>query len=210
MKSLSVPSHLQLRKEPKQQRTRELLNKISQSTISLIEEQGYFALNTNAIAEHAGIYVNSLYEFFPNKESILYRIADQWLASLRLVCEEFSKPEKLELEWRTFFTEMMSEVFSQEEYHDNSKALKGLWELVPEFTALDEYHRQYLFNFFMQNFKRFGAKGDDDELKLIAQYMIILEEGMSASAWRLNQSQRKDLWKRHMNTVLDQLEPLFD
>ena len=180
------------------------------STISLIEEQGYFALNTNAIADHAGIYVNSLYEFFPNKESILYRIADQWLASLREVCEEFSETEKLKLDWKSFFTEMMHKVLSQDDYHNNSKALKGLWELVPEFTALDDFHRQYLFDFFMQNFKRLGAKGSNGELKLVAQYMIILEEGMSASTWRLNRSEQEKLWKKHMDTVLTQLEAIFE
>ncbi|EKF73531.1 TetR family transcriptional regulator [Alcanivorax hongdengensis A-11-3] len=46
----------------------------------ILEERGYAGLSTNAIAEVAGVSIGSLYEYFPGKEAIVARLAEELLA----------------------------------------------------------------------------------------------------------------------------------
>ncbi|MBC9251696.1 hypothetical protein A9179_15590 [Pseudomonas alcaligenes] len=78
-----IPQDLQMRREPRQQRTLEIIRRIEQATLELLREGGISLLNTNAIAERCGIDIKSLYRFFPNKEAIVYRLAQQWLEAIR-------------------------------------------------------------------------------------------------------------------------------
>jgi len=53
---------------------------IFEATARIIERDGIAALNTNRIAERAGIGIGTLYEYFPNKNAILIAMARQRLA----------------------------------------------------------------------------------------------------------------------------------
>ncbi|WP_411823843.1 TetR/AcrR family transcriptional regulator [Leptospira sp. 'Mane'] len=64
------------RREPKQLRSKERVQKILDTTIQLLQDVGYDSITTDAIASECGISVGSLYQFFPNKEAILYSLAD--------------------------------------------------------------------------------------------------------------------------------------
>ncbi|MEM8660293.1 MAG: TetR/AcrR family transcriptional regulator [Pseudomonadota bacterium] len=45
----------------------------------LLNEQGYDQLKTVTIAERAGVPVGTVYQFFPNKHSILTVLVERWL-----------------------------------------------------------------------------------------------------------------------------------
>lgn len=210
MDRLPVPEHLQLRKQPKQQRTRDLLKKIMTSTTALIHDLGYQALNTNAIAKHAGIDVKSLYEFFPNKESILYRIADEWLASLRGLSDEFQSEDFQALEWREYFKLVHKRVLDQDDYVTHFIALQGLWETLPEFALLDEFHRNFLINMTIHDLQRFNAKGTDEELRTLSQYMIIIEDGIGAALNSLNKNEAQRIWDLQIETLIFHLSKHLD
>lgn len=115
----------------------------------------------------------------------------------------------LDLPWTDYYSQMMSLVFAQEDYQQNYKALKGLWELIPEFSALDEFHRQYLLDFHCNNLKRFGAKGSEEELRILASYMMIIEDGLGAAAGYYSEQDQKLLWQHHVDTVMAKLEKVL-
>ncbi len=58
------------RRTPKQARSKDKVNKILAAARKLITEEGSSSLNTNRIAEEAGVGVGSIYEYFNSKESI--------------------------------------------------------------------------------------------------------------------------------------------
>ncbi|MBL0955668.1 MAG: TetR/AcrR family transcriptional regulator [Leptospira sp.] len=64
------------RKIPQQKRSKERYQKIVDTAIQLLGEVGYDDLTTDLIAEKSGISVGSIYQFFPNKESIIYSHAE--------------------------------------------------------------------------------------------------------------------------------------
>lgn len=59
------------RKRPSQERSRQLVRKVLEAAAGLLEEGGYDDLTTRHVAEGAGVSVGSLYQYFPNKESLV-------------------------------------------------------------------------------------------------------------------------------------------
>jgi len=60
-----------MRKEPRQQRSRETVEAILQATARILAERGWGGLTTNHVAGVAGVSVGSLYQYFPNKLSLI-------------------------------------------------------------------------------------------------------------------------------------------
>lgn len=64
-----------LRRQPRQQRGQEKVNRILAAAQTLFVTQGYAATTTNAIAAAAEVPIGSLYQFFPDKAAILKSLA---------------------------------------------------------------------------------------------------------------------------------------
>jgi AcrR family transcriptional regulator len=65
-----------LRKKPKQSRSQATVNACLEATARILEQEGLQALTTNRVAEVAGVSVGSLYQYFPNKSSLLLALAE--------------------------------------------------------------------------------------------------------------------------------------
>lgn len=65
------------RKLPQQDRSRITVEAILEATTHILTEEGYDKANTNRIAERAGISIGSLYQYFPNKESLMAALMEQ-------------------------------------------------------------------------------------------------------------------------------------
>lgn len=59
------------RRAPKQERSRETVEAILEATARVLVRDGYEGATTNRIAETSGYGVGSLYDYFPNKESLV-------------------------------------------------------------------------------------------------------------------------------------------
>jgi AcrR family transcriptional regulator len=73
------------RRTPQQARACDTVETIFEATARIIEREEQAALNTNHIAERAGISVGTLYQYFPNKDAILVAMARRELANDRAV-----------------------------------------------------------------------------------------------------------------------------
>ena len=56
---------------PGQARSQETVDVILEASARILESDGVRGFNTNAIAEKAGVSIGSLYQYFPNKDSIV-------------------------------------------------------------------------------------------------------------------------------------------
>ncbi|MGA8594825.1 MAG: TetR/AcrR family transcriptional regulator [Bryobacteraceae bacterium] len=67
-----MPSHLRLvvRRTPRQERGERRVAALLHSAADVIGEAGYETATMSAIAQRAGASIGSLYQFFPNKESL--------------------------------------------------------------------------------------------------------------------------------------------
>lgn len=75
----SSPPRIATRKEPKQSRSADLVATILEAAVRVLSEDGAARFTTARVAERAGVSVGSLYQYFPNKASILFRLqSDEW------------------------------------------------------------------------------------------------------------------------------------
>ncbi len=74
---------LQRRREPSQARGRERVRALLRATGELLEEVGYDAITTKAIAERADTSIGSFYQFFPNRDAAVAHLVDSYRAQIR-------------------------------------------------------------------------------------------------------------------------------
>src|SRR5215813_1050649 len=70
-----------VRRKPRQARAQDTVEVIFEATAQILRRKGRAALNTNYIAECAGVSVGTLYQYFPDKESILIAMARREIAA---------------------------------------------------------------------------------------------------------------------------------
>jgi AcrR family transcriptional regulator len=80
------------RKTPIQTRAAVTVGAISEATIQVLLKQGVNRLTTTRVAERAGVSVGTLYQYYPNKQSLLFAALadhlDKVVAALEAACEQ--------------------------------------------------------------------------------------------------------------------------
>src|SRR5215471_1846118 len=71
---LPARSGFQPRKTPVQARAAVTVGAISEATIQVLLRQGAHRLTTTRVAERAGVSVGTLYQYYPNKQSLLFAV----------------------------------------------------------------------------------------------------------------------------------------
>jgi AcrR family transcriptional regulator len=67
------------RKQPQQARSTELVTAVLEAATQVLAAEGATRFTTARVAEKAGCSVGSLYQYFPNKAAILFRLqSDEW------------------------------------------------------------------------------------------------------------------------------------
>lgn len=67
------------RKQPQQARSAELVSAVLDAAVQVLTSEGAHRFTTARVAERAGVSVGSLYQYFPNKAAILFRLqSDEW------------------------------------------------------------------------------------------------------------------------------------
>src|SRR5712672_2430629 len=87
----SAPSGFDPRKTPIQPRAAVTVGAISEATIQILLKQGVNRLTTTRVAERAGVSVGTLYQYYPNKQSLLFAALAEHLdnvaAAVEAACE---------------------------------------------------------------------------------------------------------------------------
>ncbi|WP_304306927.1 TetR family transcriptional regulator [Pseudacidovorax intermedius] len=77
---------LSSRKEPQQARSANLVAAVLEAAVQVLAQEGAQRFTTARVAEKAGVSVGSLYQYFPNKAAILFRLqSDEWQRTTTLM-----------------------------------------------------------------------------------------------------------------------------
>lgn len=137
-----APPGLRPRSTPMQARSRERRERILDAAAHVLDDVGYAAASTEAIAERAGTSIGSLYRFFPSKLSVYWALAERHLARARELFERFAAsapelgPAASRLDWRSLFDAAVEGFVA---FYQSEPGLMRLWygaQLSPELWAL--------------------------------------------------------------------------
>lgn len=137
------------RKQPQQARSTRLVGDILGGAVRVLARDGAHRFTTARVAEAVGISVGSLYQYFPNKEAILFRLqADEWQQTIgqfrRILCNTSVAPhERVRAAVRMFFRSECDEA----SFRNALEAAAPLYREVPEARTHIEEGRQLLENF---------------------------------------------------------------
>lgn len=141
-------SSLSPRKQPEQERSAQLVEAILQAAVRALERHGAAGFNTIRVAEQAGVSVGSLYQYFPNKQSILFRLQDEWKQTGEMLDAIFADTrhgaaDRLHLAVRTFFRSERDEMALRQAldsaaplFFDAPEALQQRQRRLPMLLAL--------------------------------------------------------------------------
>jgi AcrR family transcriptional regulator len=96
------------RKHPQQTRSAQLVADILEAATRVLVRDGAYHFTTARVAEAAGVSVGSLYQYFPNKEAILFQLqANEWgqtMSQLERILGDRNTlpPQRLRAAVRTF------------------------------------------------------------------------------------------------------------
>lgn len=83
---MKKPIDLSLKKQPKQARALATVEAIAEAATYILRDEGPRGFTANKVAERAGVNIASFYQYFPNKEALLFHVAqitwDKQLAQL--------------------------------------------------------------------------------------------------------------------------------
>jgi AcrR family transcriptional regulator len=120
---------LDRRKQPRQERSSKVVDRILDAALVLTREQGTRTPTTLAIARRAGLSVGSLYQYYPNKEAILLDLARRWLAAFpEVIARRIAAPRPTS---REAFQREVRELFI-----DTSKLYLDNASLMPVIEAI--------------------------------------------------------------------------
>ncbi|AXK63540.1 MULTISPECIES: TetR family transcriptional regulator [Burkholderia] len=89
------------RRQPRQARSTRLVDDVLEAAIQVLTTEGAQRFTMARVAERAGVSVGSLYQYFPNKAAVLFRLQhDEWRQTSGMLCgmlqdRQKTPPERL-------------------------------------------------------------------------------------------------------------------
>ena len=163
----SLPTEFCMRRQPRQLRSQDVASRIEQAALALLQEQGFAALNTNAIAARAGVGIKSLYHLFPNKEAIICRLALDWLAA---VCEAQEAIRQQAVDWPQSLLLLDQALEALDERFVGYGALWQAMDLIPALHTVEQEHERGQIAFWSERLRHFGCRWPEPELTTLVRY----------------------------------------
>ncbi|MBJ9425345.1 TetR/AcrR family transcriptional regulator [Acinetobacter seifertii] len=117
---------LKPRKSPVQARSTATIEVLHEATIQVLLKEGIVKCNTTRIAERAGVSVGSIYQYYPNRDSLLAAVLQRHLDSVAEKIEELClKYEKTSI--KTLISALVDEIIlAKLSNPEESKALYAI------------------------------------------------------------------------------------
>ena len=123
------------RREPSQARSRDTVDRLCDTTAMLLEESGWDALTTTAVAERAGMSVRAVYSYFPDKYALVHETYRRFEERRAAVVTPYVHRMGIAGDWREDFAGAMR---ASVNFRRNTPGSLGVRHAIASVPALDE------------------------------------------------------------------------
>ncbi len=197
-----------LRREPKQQRGRERVEKILLAAAEVFAAVGYSAATTQQIADRADTAVGSIYQFFPDKLAIFHALEAEHFHQIEAVKTEFVSKD-LHRPLVELISEMV-DVHAEYFEHPIPQIVYLQYFLAPVpglFALFDDRYEWALIEQFADLCQHRNPGLSRAKSLLIAEVFHRTYNGMILTALKSDREHRQELYAELKNLLCAYLEP---
>lgn len=192
------------RRPPRQSRSREMTERILQATIAHLEQEGGRTLNTNRIAERAGVDIASLYRYFGSKEAILLELAERWIASIQAIHAHYLQRTRAGMPLLAMLQGVLADMAALPEGRWGYGELARLMDTLPPLQTLETAHAEYIAQFWADTLRHHGSPWPTDRLLTFARLLYVQGDAALSLASRRPPAEAAWVrrWQRRANAQL--------
>ena len=198
----SNQSSKSLRRQPKQQRGKERVEKILDAAAAVFDEVGYEAATTHLIAAKARTAIGSLYQFFPDKAAIFNAMELRHVERVKLMWAQTNTPEIVQLPLRQMIHAIVIAVAELFEQPVSRVVFVQFFTSRQMFQSIDESMTQEAINFMANMLHQRNSALSQAQCSLLAEVCV-----HSGNAVMLSALCSPDL--QHRQELMQQIEDLL-
>jgi AcrR family transcriptional regulator len=161
---MTIDSALGPRKLPSQARSRKRVEKILAATRKVLLNSGYEAITAKSIAAKAAVPIASFYQYFPNKESVINHLYQDWLADTHARYDEYEDLEASGIEWPLLFLKLRKSKEDNAESRKLELELQRAMDAIPELREIRQQANHLIATRMATIFRHYGSAWSDEEL----------------------------------------------
>jgi AcrR family transcriptional regulator len=197
-----------LRRQPKQQRGKERVEKILDAAAAVFDAVGYEAATTHMIATQAGTAIGSLYQFFPDKAAIFKAMELRHTERVRAFWEQADIAKMVKLPLRQMIHTLVIAVTELFEQPVSRVVFVQFYLARQIFQSIDESMTQDAINFMSNILKHRNPALSDEQCDLLAEVCVHSSNAVILAALRNpNQEHRQRLTQQIEDLMVSYLEP---
>ncbi len=203
-------SHLSrnLRRQPKQQRGKERVEKILDAAAAVFDEVGYEVATTHLIAAKAGTAIGSLYQFFPDKAAIFHAMELRHADRVKAMWAQTGTPEIIQLPLAQIIHALVTAVAEIFEQPVSRVVFVQFFLDRNIFQSIDESMTQEAIDFMASLLQQRNSTLSEAQCNLLAEVCVHSSNAVILSALRQDDRQyRQQLMQQIENLLVSYLEP---
>lgn len=204
----SIQSSKTLRRQPKQQRGKDRVEKILDAAAAVFDEVGYAAATTHLIAAKAGTAIGSLYQFFPDKAAIFKAMELRHVERVKLMWSQVNIPEIVKLPLRPMIHALATGVVELFEQPVSRVVFVQFYMAREIFQAIDESMTQEAINFLATILTQRNSALEQAHCRLLAEVCVHSSNAVMLAALRTpNLEERQQLTQQIEELLVSYLKP---
>lgn len=197
-----------LRRQPKQQRGKERVEKILDAAAAVFDETGYEAATTHLIAAKAGTAIGSLYQFFPDKAAIFKAMELRHAERVKLMWEQTNTADIIQAPLREMIHTLVTAVTQLFEQPVSRVVFVQFYTARQIFQTIDESMTQDAINFMASLLHQRNPSLSESQYSLLAEVCVHSSNAVILAALRSpDPEHRQRLTQQIEELLVSYLEP---
>jgi AcrR family transcriptional regulator len=167
-----------MRRRPSQARAQRTFGTVLDAAVALIEREGVERATTRRIALAAGVSIGAVYEYFPNKESIVLHLGTDWLRRIREIVEALHPSSSGIPDLLGYLNRLLGDVEKLYRGQPGLLAVVRLIGAIPELREAEQAHDAAVVASVTGALRHFAPNTDPAEVQSTASCMIIMHHGV--------------------------------
>lgn len=203
----STSKNASLRRQPKQKRSQQRVERILEAAAEVFAEVGYEAATTHAIASRAGTAIGSLYQFFPDKLAIFHALEERHMEQVTAIHAKIMTAEMAQLPLEQMIQQIV-ETFADYFEHPGPKVVYIQYFVAPEmFKYFDDSFTQGLIQKFASQLRLRNPALRRSKSQLLAEVCLQCYNSLLLVALRSDRTHRKQLYEEIRELLVAYLQP---